>query len=417
MLSSRLLITRREQGIVAVQFAMFAFAFFGLAAVVIDMRLVFLAQQRMQVATDVSALEGMRYRDRYGEVDRRQRARETLELVFDDDMNLLNGDALQLGAGPLIYTVGGQAESNALAMIQIDPERVFQPALALNLANFAHGDMVAGAYDTSDTAHDELSNYSRSDFVPSGPGAAAQAADSFLSRIRRTNDLLGLDNVPAVSTAGPTIPFLFGLGSSIHRVPGSAYNPRTDGVTVRAQSIAGARRAVMISGPGGVAGFPRMQEFVLISPGGGPLWDSFGAGGSVVLTRDASGTLRQGGTIWGRYGSPVSNPTDMFHIVGMFVQPGVGTAGGPNFEVKTGETYVPIVRSIGGNERVIGWGRIRVTNLGGSNIRVQKMRGIVEHAGVSAIVPAGVAALASSAALRAAYADFTEPMLGPVLTR
>ena len=52
-----------RRGYVLVMVAMLAFAFFALAALVIDMGMVRLTQRQMQSATDSAALEGLRFRD------------------------------------------------------------------------------------------------------------------------------------------------------------------------------------------------------------------------------------------------------------------------------------------------------------------------------------------------------------------
>lgn len=410
----------RQRGTVTLQFAMFAFGFFALAAVVVDMRIDMLTQQRMQDATDFAALEGMRYRDRFGDTDRRQRTRESIEEFFDDDFTPSNGDAIGMGAGPLISLVGGDPESNANALIVVDPNnRVYHPVPQTNFPNQPHGDLVAGVYLGGAATHEEFADYSRTDFNPSasgnGVGAISQAQPNFLVRLRRTNDLLGLDDIPGVSQSAPPIPLLFGLGSLVQRTPGQAYNPRTDGITVRSTSIGGARRAVTAAGPGPAFGFPALQNFVLLAPGGGALWDSLGVNASITLQRSAAGTLTEpppSSTVWGRFAENPATSNGVFPRVGQVVLAAPATR-----PIPTGESNVPIVRVIGGVETVIGFGRITVSSVTPTTITITKRRGVVGLGGVSAIDPVSMASLGASAVLRTAHSAFSEPLLAPVLTR
>jgi hypothetical protein len=253
-----------RRGAVMVQFAMLAFGFFALAAVVIDMRLASYTQQQMQTASDSAALEALRQRDEFGVAQVRATARDSIEYIFDDDLNASNGDPLRIGAGPVLRLTGGTAVDNASALLTVPQNPVYDPVLQLNASNEQSGDVVTGAFDP-DADHSESFDYSRADFTPAA--AAATNAQAVLVRLRRTNDVDGLDQVAGTSSSGPTIPFLFGLGSTIHRSAGSSYNPRTDGVTVRSTSIAAERRALEVSGPGPAYGKPPLQRFVLFSGG------------------------------------------------------------------------------------------------------------------------------------------------------
>jgi hypothetical protein len=185
-------------------------------------------------------------------------------------------------------------------------------------------------------------------------------------------------------------------------------------VTVRSTSIAGVRRAVTISGPGPSRGFRALQRFALLAPGGGALWDSLGVGGAVVLQRNAAGTLTHlpTGDVWGRFGSPTGLPGGVLTRVGE----GVAATPAPG-TIRTGETYVPIARVIGGVETLIGFGRVSVSGVTATSITVTKLRGIADFGGVSAIDPIPLARLGASAVLSAAHSAFSEPMLAPVLTR
>jgi hypothetical protein len=97
--------------------------------------------------------------------------------------------------------------------------------------------MVAGTYlpIPDRTGPDENPDYTRNDGFTSTAGTTP---DAFLMRLRRTSDRDPLAREDGVSTSGPPVPFLFGRGATISAVPGSNYNPRRDGVTVRAAAIA-----------------------------------------------------------------------------------------------------------------------------------------------------------------------------------
>ena len=90
-------------------FVMLAFAFFALAALVIDLGFVRLAQRQMQTAADTAALEGLRWRDDGQSlgIDPHQQASAMAANVFDDDLNPADGDPLNFGAGPVVGFQGG----------------------------------------------------------------------------------------------------------------------------------------------------------------------------------------------------------------------------------------------------------------------------------------------------------------------
>lgn len=476
--------TRRD-GAIAVQFALLAFGFFAIAAAVIDMRLAMLAQQQMQVATDTAAVEALRQRDAIGSpTTLRETARDAVLVAFDDDMDPADGDPLNYGAGPMITLTGGVAESNALARITIPDDPVYDPVLELNAGNEQYGDIVTGTFNRFTTRGIEAPDYSRNDFAPGAPGADPATQDSVLVRIRRTPVVFGsdppvwinpLDNETDASSSAPPITFLFGLGTSIHRAPGSAYNPRTDGITVRATSIAAARRAMQVSGPGPSFGEIALQRFALISyqlpnqvapqfapptnqfpvPGtGGPhlfkppavtptrppapvpgenfagRWDSTAVNGSIdVFVDPATGYVKR--DIPG--GPPPTEP-----ILGYFCTAWVagnntrlpapatlvGQIADPIFPLTpvAGETIVPIIRPIftEGYLVVIGFARVRVTlpDPGDpTRFRITKLAPQVLRIGASAAAPDALSVVTQSDELRIAHADFTAPVLTPVLER
>jgi len=220
------------RGAIMIQFAALAFGFFAIAAVVIDVRLAYLAHQQMQTASDFAAIEGLGERDDpNGPVGTfvRTVASESVRRSFDDDLNPANGDPMQYGAGPVMTLSGGQPGSNGSALLTVSPNRVYDPILELNKPNATSGDIVLGSFDPTDTAHQEAGDYTRTDFV-AGAAANPGASDALLVRIRRTTNRSGLDEVAGVASAGPAIPFLFGLGSTMHQTPGSVYKNKERGL-------------------------------------------------------------------------------------------------------------------------------------------------------------------------------------------
>lgn len=262
-----------RKGAVTLLFAMLLLVFFGIAALTIDLGMASLTQNQMQTAVDTASLEGARMRDydvyqfrsnqrRRGEVS------ELVRLVFDDDLTPTQGaaqpdgtfanpddaDALQLGAGPLIAVEGGTGPLAAGGVIEIAPERVVDdPILARNHAlststNQTHGDMLSGTF-VADEGHAEASTYDRDDFVPGVYMPTGDSTDhqglSFLVRMRRTTGENALDAQPGVSSRAPTVPYLWGLGT-LMRSAGEGYDPRRDGITIRATAIASARPALRV---------------------------------------------------------------------------------------------------------------------------------------------------------------------------
>jgi len=242
----------RHRGYVIVIVALLMFGFMALAALVIDMGVARLTQRQMQTAVDSAALEGLRFRDVefFQESDpedvprsRRQRASDTVAWHFDDDLLATDEDAIGFGAGPVIEFSGGAGVPDLVASqeMTIPPERFYKPigpaALRLNEGNDPAGDMVAGNFDPSAT-HEEDAEYRREDFGPVPEGNA------FLVRMRRTGEVFApgigepIDGSP--SSAGPTLPYLFGRGSLIDR------RLVASGITVRATAIADARPVVCV---------------------------------------------------------------------------------------------------------------------------------------------------------------------------
>jgi hypothetical protein len=248
------------------QFALLAFGLFAMMSLAIDVGYVTLTRVQMQNAAEAAAIEGMRQRDvladdgAVSDCVRRQAARDVVGWTFDDDFEVA-ADERQFGAGPDIGLEGGEGSVAAFQTLVIRDPRVYKPRLQLNQPNQQHGDLVSGHYSPLAPAED--SGYARSDFVPGmmigsaecdpvpepSPGSGPITDDAFLVRLRRTNDLDGLDELPAISSRGPAVPLLFGRGALIGGDPDEDYLPRVHGLTVRATSIAQARPALRVGPP------------------------------------------------------------------------------------------------------------------------------------------------------------------------
>ena len=285
---------RDRHGVALVLFVLLVFVFLAIATVVIDIGRAYVTQNQMQVAVDTAALEGVRLRDAdayqtLSNTARRPRVSNLVRKVFDDDLaptlptaGLLGGptipgddaDAMNFGAGPIFSIQGGTGPLNAQGVIQVpvvpfwdDP--ILQDnggnATGSQAPNQAHGDQVSGTY-FADLGHEETALYERADFRH-GLAAEYYAGLSYLVRMRRTGTTNALDNVNGVSMSGPTIPFLFGLGSLMMASSGTGYDPRRDGLSVRATAIASGVPALRASPrPLNADGTPIIGEG-LIGPG------------------------------------------------------------------------------------------------------------------------------------------------------
>lgn len=250
-ISGRPLRVQTRRGSIMTLFAVLLFALLPLMALIIHTGFITLTRRQMQAAVNTGAKEGLRFRDELSEPDRREQVSRLVANLFDDDLNPGNGDPVQFGAGPVLDIAGGQtlgsSDFRASTTVSVPDDRAWKPGLLSNIGDARHGDMVAGdyVYDASDPDHDsheESSNYTREDFDPRSGGV------SFLVRLRRTHSPDGtaplLDDVANVSSAGPTIPYLFG------RVPygnadggTSLLDQRERGTIVRATAIAQAQSA------------------------------------------------------------------------------------------------------------------------------------------------------------------------------
>jgi len=231
---------------------------------------------------------------------RRAAANRLVHWVFDDDFNLTNGDPdYQFGAGPIIDVTDGVTNLHGLALLSVSDSPVYKPDLQLNQQNQVYGDMVSGRFcynpdpaasENSLYALEDLTvctepqradgPYARNDFNPSptvpqppadlpgcpppdepppdpwplpGSGSLTGVDDSaFLVRLRRSNELqdFGGQTEPSVASSGPSLPLVFGRGTTIAGDdPSSSYSARRDGFTVRATAIAQVRPALHVGLP------------------------------------------------------------------------------------------------------------------------------------------------------------------------
>jgi hypothetical protein len=250
---------------------------------------------------------------------RRWAAQQVVLSTFDDDLESGNGDdgafydaanpdpnageqfnvEGQFGAGPILEFADGvndnepvgdtklaaskfiHAESNPNPNPEVGSYRetpFYKPESEVNIRNEIHGDLVTGNYLEDEAilddemAHNESTDYVRTDFGLPGDSA-------FLSRLRRTNDFDGLDNIAGESSSGPPLPYLFGRGSLLaFRDPSLTYSPRHHGMTVRATGIADSRSVktvghaipagvyVGFAGMAGVAPFAVDQDWPMSDP-------------------------------------------------------------------------------------------------------------------------------------------------------
>ena len=421
------------------QFAMIAFALVGVMSMVIDLGYVKLTQVQMQNAADAASLEGVRLRNSNlsdgfaADCQRRIAARDLVVRTFADDIDPVTGaPRTRAGAGPAIaFNDDGSGPLNATQTMTHD-FAMYKPVLQLNQttssgANLQYGDMISGSFSYT-TLSPEDASYGRLDFArnplvpapdtgytscpdtvpaswPEPPSAGPIEGSSdlaFLVRLRRTNDFNSVDNVDGVSTAGPTLPLLFGRGTTINaRQPDDTYSIRDNGITVRATSIANARPALRVglpvAGRNGVTPFVVDREFYLTFNNGDP------AGPPPVSGHlDASGQiLDASGNVVGR----VVGDADRLSIAtaGMpLPPPSLAAACDPTKtpEENTIAGFGPVSTPIGptATPRIIGFGRVEMSwpDCAGNPTGVQFFRHaqIVAVANASAVfagaVPAGV---------------------------
>ena len=288
-----------RRGYVLVLFVMMFFGFMGLAALVIDIGFARLAQRQMQSATDTAALEGLRWQaaSPAGSLVPRQQASQMVANLFTDSVDS-SGGTVQYGAGPVVNFSGdvGPADLDAGQTITWPPPSpVYQPTtssgtagLELNPSNATEGDMVAGTYNLGQPSA-EADDYTRADFSPALSGSSTGSA--FLVRMRRTNNVYGLDQEPGISSSGPTLPVLFGRGSLMARSGSGSQLSAASGITVRATAIAGPQPAKTV-GPlytnsgGTLTAVAQLAPFAIRSD----IWTQVSGGAAVTVNPLVAGS-------------------------------------------------------------------------------------------------------------------------------
>jgi hypothetical protein len=389
---SQSVIKARRGGYVLVLFALAAVIVFGFAALVIDLGFARLTQAQMNSAVDSAALEGLRFRDSLTDEERRQAASLMAALVFDDDLDPTNGDALSFGAGPLVNFSDGIAlpdtDFRAAETMSIPDVPVYDPDLQLNSGNDPAGDMVAGSYDPT-RSHGEQSNYSRADFNPTA------GTDAFLVRMRRTNETF--DDSLGISSNAPPIPFLFGRGSV------AGLDAKANGIPVRSTSIAATTPAMSVGSAirNGAVEVPGALPFVLRRS----QWNAFGDGTSTLASVTAGGAIKLSGVtaIYGEglvvtasgestaraFGDPliVDVPGDSANFVTQMLAFAAHPSGGS----VTG--YVPIVGDLSSavSDRIIGFAYVdSLSDAGGGQFNLTKRAGRIVASNASAAITTSV---------------------------
>jgi len=419
-----------QRGVVLALVLPFALVVLAIATLTLDLGLARAHQGTMQLATEAAALEGLAWRDvprALTDADReelrRELARAQMLRVVDEDGRALDAlvdgtlpnSEFALGFGPVVSIAEpDQLEGSTLAI----PDGALVPDPQLNLDNAQSGDLVAGTFapapDPVSCAMTlgvplgflENALYERCDFdVPAEgvPAATLQAQGAFLARARRTNDRLGLDDVPGVSSNGPPFPYLWGRGALLDRTPNS---PLHEGITVRATSIAEARPAVVASiGNAFDAGL----ALVDVDGDGDGLADGVGvlafeaAAWAECLAADVVVPV-----VFAAAGSvEVLAPCSIGPVVGRVIELGATSAGlvalgepahaaGSGLAIAPGDlAFVPLYTTPAfgplGDERVIGFGAVRlVPPVGTESIGVERLEG---PAGTGLVVPRGASAL------------------------
>jgi hypothetical protein len=363
-----------------------------------------------------------------------------------------SGGTVQYGAGPVVQFTGGVGPAELAAAQTILPPApagsyspVYQPqraggtpGLELNLSNAAEGDMVAGTYNPGQSSA-EADDYTRADFTPAPPGSSTGTA--FLVRMRRTDNINGLDQESGISSGGPTLPVLFGRGSMMARSGGSGQLSVTSGVTVRATAIAaagpvgGPSQNPSDAGRAKTAGpphqyidannnpvsIPGVTPFALSQANweGGQTSFSAGVGGSIT----GGGQVAQPALI--EIGQQIGNGKSIAAQDAAWLSQYV-SANGTNPANYTGPTllalsqYVPIVDA---NNTIIGFGYVQSWNWNGSatggTLSVTMGPSGSQPVGggnvSGAFIPGLTQDTADLATLFQEHAAFTNPLYAPVL--
>ncbi|MEM9378749.1 MAG: pilus assembly protein TadG-related protein [Planctomycetota bacterium] len=428
-----------RRGGVLVFVALLFLVLLGFGGVVIDLGIVRVTQLQLQASADAASLEGLRGRDAdildpdERELARRTNAARFAALVFDEDVDLGTPNAEYfLGAGPTLSTGVGGINDPAGGLLETDGP--FVPRLQTNVDNAQEGDLVAGTYVALDPAaperndwHVEESNYARNDFTVND----AADAPSFLARTRRTRDVLGLDRQPGISSSGPTLPYLFALGSGVLSTPDpDVYDPRRDGITVRGTSIADARPVVAA----GIATATLPGLAPVAFDATDPLvrrwlsfdqteWSALAAGAPVVVDVLADGTVPglAGGPSDTLVGAALRVLDQDGGRVGDLAIAGAVVPPDPTVPVPVGRLYVGLhVPGPDTTLQVRGFATLRIDTAviaagpGGDVLRITGVKV------PSIVAPANASAVLSTAADPTAVLPLppgAEPLLAPVLAR
>lgn len=400
-----------ESGAVLVLFALLLFGVFGMLGVVVDGGRLRVTKQQLDAGVEIAALEGLRFKDREGDAARRLRAIDAAAMLWDDDLDPDNGDAMGLGAGTLPIVRGDEPFGGDIVTSTVAAERVWKPArrMQTNDANLRHGDLVAGTHVAlGSPAEDDA--FVRQDFVPAAAGSNPDqlgTAPSFLVRLRRATDRLDLDRQDGVSSAGPAFEWLWARGSAWQEPgPGEALQSRSTGVTLRATAIASSERALVVTRD--PTGATTLATFGLRGDGAS-LWNGTASGAALTLDIAADGSLTASGTEQG--------------ILLLATAQSVGTALTPSTStvatIPVGELIVPVYAVLGGGRPVIGFCRATATR-SDTTLVVTRLPSAVLPSGASSVAPAALdarLALSQDPALRALHSTFSEPVLAPVLRR
>ncbi len=244
---------RRRRGTVLVLSVFMILIFFGFMALIVDLGNARVGHRQMQAAADHAALEGLRGRDN-GATNRRLDAQNAVRNYFDDNLDPSSSDNGFFNAGKSPFFVSpvpdplhgnesiGGYNTYDDPILQVNDGTGSSP-----VPNEPHGDMLAGDYDPAQR-HDEGYNfgnyYQRDDFVPHDPNIPGPAPNSFLVRMRRTSDALGLDDLAGVSSTGPVFHFLWARGALFRGTAG--FDPLEDGMDMHATAIADAQPALSV---------------------------------------------------------------------------------------------------------------------------------------------------------------------------
>ena len=395
-------------------FVLLIWGMLGIAALAIDWGFVTLTRVQMQNAVDTAVFEGLRQRDALGPPDgtsdiaRREAAGNFVAWHFDNDVNLETADPFQFGAGPQLQLDAGFTEFNASQQLSLSETPVFKPSLESNPTNAQHGDLVSGEFlDVSDRA--ESSDYARSDFLPADQ-ASSPSANALLVRLRRTNDLHGLDKLEGISSAGDPLPLLFGLGSTIQATENGV---RQTGFSVRATAIAHARPAFRVGFPVPLATPPVIgaTPFALALD----FWDSRPEEAPVSAVVNANGSISTGShPEAGRFTPSPLDPNAVNTVGQSIPDPTL-----PSSESVDLTGYVPIFTVVSGVNRVIGFGHVAITGSTPGTVQITRLTSRIAPANATRHLTEGFPALSDEAlsTVLSLNETFDGALLVPVLAR